>query len=125
MVQVETSQLTGECNSWRENLRQYRDEFSKDKIRLQDAVSQPLSKEQLQDVEHLHNQFHIQLINIHDLKHAIKAHAQKIDYEMSVNGGKLNAETLAQHENLLDQYQSLDTTLLELREEFDHFLSRT
>ena len=77
MVQVETSQLTGECNSWRENLRQYRDEFSKDKIKLQDAVSQPLSKEQLQDVEHLHNQFHIQLINIHDLKHAIKAHDAK------------------------------------------------
>jgi len=125
MVQVETSQLTGECNSWRENLRQYRDEFSKDKIKLQDAVSQPLSREQLQDVEHLHNQFHIQLINIHDLKHAIKAHKHKINYEMSVNGGKLNAETLAHHENLLDQYQSLDTSLLELREEFDQFLSRT
>ena len=91
MVQVETSQLTGECNSWRENLRQYRDEFSKDKIKLQDAVSSPLSKEQLQDVEHLHNQFHIQLINIHDLKHAIKSHEQKINYEMNVNGGKLNA----------------------------------
>ena len=41
---------------------------------------------------------------------------------MSVNGGKLNAETLAQHENLLDQYQSLEHTLLELREEFDQFL---
>jgi hypothetical protein len=125
MVQVETSQLTGECNSWRENLRQYRDEFSKDKIKLQDAVSQPLSKELLQDVEHLHNQFHIQLINIHDLKHAVKAHERKINHEMSVNGGKLNAETLAHHENLLDQYQSLDSTLLELREEFDQFLSRT
>jgi len=125
MVQVETSQLTGECNSWRENLRQYRDEFSKDKIKLQDAVSQPLSKELLHDVEHLHNQFHIQLINIHDLKHAIKAHERKINHEMSVNGGKLNAETLAHHENLLDQYQSLDSTLLELREEFEQFLSRT
>jgi len=125
MVQVETSQLTGECNSWRENLRQYRDEFSKDKIKLQDAVSSPLSKEQLQDVEHLHNQFHIQLINIHDLKHAIKSHEQKINYEMNVNGGKLNAETVAQHENIFEQYQRLDTTLLELRDEFDQFLRRT
>ena len=79
MVQVETSQLTGECNSWRENLRQYRDEFSKDKIKLQDAVSSPLSKEQLQDVEHLHNQFHIQLINIHDLKHEIKYHLKEAE----------------------------------------------
>ncbi len=125
MVQVETSQLTGECNSWREKLRQYRDEFSKDKIKLQDTVSQTLSKDQLQQVEHLHNQFHIQLINIHDLKHAIKAHEQKISYEMNVNQGKLHAETVAYHENLLDQYQHLDSTLLELREEFDSFLSRT
>lgn len=124
MVQVETSQLTGECNSWRENLRQLRDEFSKDKIKLQDAVNQPLSKDQLQQVEHLHNQFHIQLINIHDLKHAIKAHEHKMSHEMKVHG-KLHTETLAEHENLLDQYQHLDSTLQELREEFDGFLSRT
>ena len=124
MVQVETSQLTGECNSWREKLRQYRDEFSKDKLKLQEAVSQTLSKDQLQQVEHLHNQFHIQLINIHDLKHAIKAHEQKMGYEMNVHG-KLQNETLAEHENILDQFQTLDSTLVELREEFDTFLSRT
>ncbi|HKZ67714.1 MAG TPA: hypothetical protein VJ111_15215 [Chitinophagaceae bacterium] len=125
MVQVETSQLTGECNSWREKLRQYRDEVSKDKIKLQDAASRTLSKDQLQDVEHLHNQFHIQLINIHDLKHAIKTHEQKMSYEMNVNKGKLNGETIAEHEKLLDQYQSLELTLQDLREEFDGFLSRT
>ena len=125
MVQVETSQLTGECNTWRETLRQYRDEFSKNKTKLQDAASRTLSKQQLQDVEHLHNQFHIQLINIHDLKHAIKAHEQKMGYEMNVNKGKLNGETTAEHEILLDQYQSLELTLQDLREEFDGFLSRT
>ena len=125
MVQVETSQLAGECNAWREKLRQYRDEFSKDKTKLQEAVGQPLSKDQLQDVEHLHNQFHIQLINIHDLKHAIKTHEQKMNYEMGANNGKLNGETMAEHENLLDQYQSLELTLQDLRDEFDDFLSRT
>ena len=125
MVQVETSQLTGECNSWREKLRQYRDEFSKNKAKLQEVASRPLSKDQLQDVEHLHNQFHIQLINIHDLKHAIKGHEQKMNYEMNVNKGKLNGETTAEHENLLEQYQHLDLTLQDLREEFDGFLSRT
>ena len=124
MVHVETSQLSGECNTWRERLRQYRDELSKDKRKLQDAASQPLSKDQLQDVEHLHNQFHIQLINIHDLKHAIKTHDQKMNYEKNVNNGMLHAETLATHENLLDQYQTLDLTLQELRAEFDGFLTR-
>jgi len=125
MVQVETSQLTGECNTWRETLRQYRDEFSKNKTKLQDAARHPLSKDQLQDVEHLHNQFHIQLINIHDLKHAVKGHEQKMSYEMNVNKGKLNDEAMAEHEKLSEQYQSLELTLQDLREEFDEFLSRT
>ncbi len=124
MVQVETSQLTGECNSWREKLRQYRDEFSKDKIKLQDTASRSLSRDQLQQVEHLHNQFHIQLINIHDLKHAVKSHEQKMHYDMNVNS-KLNHETMAEHESLLDQYQRLESTLQDLRDEFEEFLSRT
>ena len=125
MVQVEIGQLTGECNSWRENLRQYRDEFSQDKIKLQKAASGTLSKEQLRDVEHLHNQFHIQLINIHDLKQAIKTHERKMNFEIAANHGQLNEETVAEHENLFDQFQSLDHTLVQLREEFDQFLNRT
>ncbi len=31
MVQVDISQLSGECSTWREALRQYRDEFTKTK----------------------------------------------------------------------------------------------
>jgi hypothetical protein len=125
MVQVETAQLTAECTDWRQTLRNYRDEFTQDKAKLQQAAGQSLSKDQLQDVEHLHNQFHIQLINIHDVKQAIKNHERKIDYELNVNNGQLNDETLAQHENLYNDYQRLEQTLLELRGEFNLFLERT
>ncbi len=86
MVQVDISHLSGECNTWRESLRGYRDEFSQDRVRLQQAVGQPLSKDQLQEVEHLHNQFHIQLINIHDLKQSIKIHERNISFEGSGQG---------------------------------------
>ena len=48
-----------------------------------------------------------------------------MNYEMNVNNGKLNGETMAEHENLLDQYQSLELTLQDLRDEFDDFLNRT
>ena len=124
MVQVETSQLASECISWRETLRKYRDEFTQDNIKLQHAAKPSLSKDQLQEVEHLHNQFHIQLINIHDLKQAIKTHDRKVVYETGVNNGALHEETLADHENLYDQYQHLDQTLQELRQEFDSFANR-
>lgn len=122
MVQVETSQLTAECNAWRNSLRQHREEFTQAKAKLQQAASRPLSKDQLQDVEHLHNQFHIQLINIHDLKQAIKTNDRKINFEKN---GQLNEETVAEHENLFDQFQSLELTLQDVREEFNRFLSRT
>ena len=125
MVQVETSQLSAACHTWRDALRQYREEFSQDKTKLQETAAKPLSKDQLQDVEHLHNLFHIQLINIHDLKQAIKAHCKKMDYENNVYNGQLQDDTLATHESLQDQYQRLDHTLMNLREEFNRFISRT
>jgi seryl-tRNA synthetase len=124
MVQVETSQLTAECEAWRQTLRQYREEFTQDKTKLQLAASHSLSKDQLQQVEHLHNQFHIQLINIHDLKQAIKNHDRKIGYEMREQKA-LNEETVAEHEALFNQYQTLENTLQEIREEFNGFLIRT
>jgi len=124
MVQVETSQLTAECEAWRQTLRQYREEFTQDKTKLQLAASHSLSKDQLQEVEHLHNQFHIQLINIHDLKQAIKNHDRKIGYEMREQKA-LNEETVADHETLFNQYQMQENTLQELREEFNNFLKRT
>jgi seryl-tRNA synthetase len=123
MVQVETSQLVSECEAWRQTLRQYRDEFTQDKTKLQQVASRTLSRDQLQEVEHLHNQFHIQLINIHDLKQAIKNHDRKIGYEMREQNG-LNEETVADHENLFNQYQTLEQTLQDIREEFNTFLGR-
>lgn len=125
MVQVDISQLSGECNAWREKLRQFREEFHNDESQLRQVASQTLSKEQLQDVEHLHNQFHIQLINIHDLKQAIKVHDRKMNFEKAVFNGSVNEDSLSEHERLFDEYQSLEQTLQDLRNEFSEFLKRS
>ena len=125
MVQVDISQLTAECNGWREKLRQYREEFTRDEAQLQQVARQALSKDQLQDVEHLHNQFHIQLINIHDLKQSIKAHDRKMNFERVAFNGYVNEDSLARHESILDEVQSLEHTLLDLRDEFRTFIQRT
>src|SRR5688572_2464587 len=108
MVQVDISQLSAECNAWREKLRQYKEEFSNNETKLQQSTRQSLSKEQLQDVEHLHNQFHIQLINIHDLKQSIKTHDRKMNFEKAAFNGYVNEDSLARHESLLEEYQSLE-----------------
>lgn len=125
MVQVEIEQLSAECNVWREKLRHYRDEFSQDENKLRQVAGKDLTKEQLQDVEHLHNQFHIQLINIHDLKQAIKVHDRKINFEKAAFNGNANEDSQNRHEELQQEYQSLIETLHQLRKEFNSFLERT
>ena len=125
MVTTEVAQLSHECNAWRETLRSYRDEFGQLKQELQKVAGRQSLKEDLLQVEHLDNQIHIQLINIHDLKQAVKLHDRKIQLEMQKNNGKVSDESLADHENLFDGYQSLEHTLQDVKHEFKLFTART
>jgi hypothetical protein len=123
MVQTEISQLSAECQEWLQILRNYREEFQLSKKTLQEICKKSLSKDQLIQVEHFDNQFHIQLINIHDLKHSIKTHERKIDLESS--GGDINEESYKVHEGLLNEFLALENSLQELRSDFSHFISDT
>lgn len=125
MVQTDISQLSGECNTWREQLRNYREEFTQDESRIRQVANQALTKQQLLEIEHLHNQFHIQLINIHDLKQSIKSHDRLLAADLSKGDTPLNSEILQQHETLGAEYHQLSNTLHNLRTEFNDFLSRT
>ena len=106
-------------------MRSCREDLNNFKKQLQQTASRNLSRDQLHDVEHYHNQFHIQLINVHDLKQSIKAHDRRVQFETSVNGGQISEETIAEHERLFEDFQSLDSTIKNLREEFDSFVHRT
>jgi hypothetical protein len=122
MVQTDISQLSKECNQWRERLHSYRDEFNQLKSKLQQAVNKSLSKDQSTDLEHYQNQLHIQLINIHDLKQAVKAHDKKVNFEVATNGGQVTEEVYADHENLYEEYQSLEQILNDLRNDLNKFV---
>lgn len=124
MVQTDVSQLSAETKDWRQILRNYRDELQLSKKSLQEICRKSLSKDQLLEVEHFDNQFHIQLINIHDVKQMIKAHDRKIELESS-SGETISEETYTEHEELLNEFLSLENTLQELRTEFNKFISDT
>ena len=125
MVTVDISQLSGECNTWRDSLRSCRDDLNNFKKQLQQTASRNLSRDQLHDVEHYHNQFHIQLINVHDLKQSIKSHDRRVQFETTANSGQIAEDTIAEHERLFEEFQSLDSTIKNLREEFGEFIHRT
>lgn len=122
MVTTDIAQLSRECNAWRETLRSYRDEFGQLKHRLQDLAGNQTNRDVLLEIEHLDNQFHIQLINIHDLKQAIKLHHRRLSNEMADNTGQnLADDTSNDHERLFNDYQQLESTLTEVKQEFSQF----
>jgi predicted nucleic acid-binding Zn-ribbon protein len=121
MVTTDVAQLSQECNAWRETLRSYRDDFSQLKNRLQELAGRQTHREVLLEIEHLDNQFHIQLINIHDLKKAIKNHQHRIDSEMAATHGQVTDETATDHEILYDDYLRLENTLQQITQEFSEF----
>jgi chromosome segregation ATPase len=124
MVQTDIAQLSSECSEWRQILRNYKEEFQDCKKSLQTTCTKELSKDQMQEVEHFDNQFHIQLINIHDLKQDIKTHEKRLDSEAS-NQENIPDEIYTRHEDLLDQFLSLESTFQELRNDFRNFVNAT
>ena len=117
MVTTDISQLVGECTTWVNTLRTKRSEFNLLKEKLQQLSTNLQDKETLRDLEHLQNQFYIQLINIHDLKHAIKEHERIAHWEKEKKGQVTDA-TISAHEDQLYQYEQLMGTLDHVEEEF-------
>ena len=71
--------MIDECNKWYEVLAGYKDKINNFKSELYFFAPGKTDHDVLLGIEHYHNQFHIQLINIHDLKHEIKHHVQEAD----------------------------------------------
>lgn len=118
MNQEALSQLSQECQEIIDKLRDFRDEFNRDEKTIQQAAGHSLSKERLVDIEHLHNQFDIQLKNIHDLRHAYEA----LQKQLAVVS---NDQILTQKkEQLREEFKVLEQTLQGLRTEFDNFISK-
>lgn len=123
MVTTDISQLVGECASWIATLRTKRTAFTSLREKLQQLSTNLQDHDTLKDLEHLQNQFYIQLINIHDLKHAIKEHEQIARWEKE-NKGQVSDATISAHEDILMQYEQLNDTLDHVEDEFHQFVRK-
>ena len=121
MVITDITQLSEECNTWKKTLRSQREALASCNNNLQQLAAKNLDRKNLLDVEHFQNQFHIQLINVHDLKHAIKDHEKIAEWELVKNNGVFSDATWAAHEDLFDQYTQLEHTLQDLKTDFEKF----
>lgn len=111
----ETKALLEECEQWRQKLRDAREEVNAMKNELLPAAEGQTEQEYLQQVEHFQNQFHIQLINIHDLKHEIKHHVADTEHHPNF-GHKIP------HHQLEEKLNTLLEDIHNLRVEFHQFI---
>ena len=112
---TEHQTLLDECQQWRDQLRQYREDLNQLRNQLYSAAAGKTDKEFLTEVEHYHNQFHIQSINIHDLKHSIKHHISDANHHPNF-GHKIP------HVKLQSEFKTLTRNLDQLKHNFSNFI---
>ncbi len=106
-----------DCNKWYDILAAYREKLNHLKTELYFFAPGKTEQSQLMEIEHFHNQFHIQLINIHDLKHEIRHHV--IEAERHPNFGHR-----IPHHYIKEKLDMLLTDLDKLENDFHNFIKQ-
>jgi hypothetical protein len=104
-----------ECKGWYEKLVNYREKLNHWKSELYYFAPGKTNQDVKIGIDHFHNQFHIQLINVHDLKHEIRNH---IHAEEQIN----DTVTANAHGNLKEKYDFMVNYLDKLEQEFHAFI---
>jgi hypothetical protein len=76
-TEAQHQNIVEECQQWHDVLVTYRSKIHGLKNELYYFAPGKTDHDVSMGIEHFHNQFHIQLINIHNLKHEIKFHLRE------------------------------------------------
>ena len=108
--------LINECRTWYETLASYSKTIKKLKSELYFFAPGKTDHDVLLGVEHFHNQFHIQLINIHDLKHELKHHISETERYPNI-GHRIP------HHHIGEKIGILIADLDKLEQDFNQFIT--
>ena len=116
LTETQNQQLLDEAKNWIVHLKTYVDNINELKSNFYKWAAGKSGHDVLVQIERYHNQFHIQQINLHDLKHSIRLHMQEC---------KLNpdADHFGNHQQLEEEYDFLINNLDDLKTEFKEFIS--
>lgn len=115
VTETQNKEIIEECNAWYGILASYSEKLNKLKRELYFFAPGKTDHDVLLGVEHFHNQFHIQLINIHDLKHEIKYHVREAERYPRI-GHRIP------HHYIKDKLDLLVSDLDKLEAEFNQFI---
>ena|SRR5258706_10962230 len=116
LTETQHQELLDEAKKWIDSLKTYVDNINELKNKFYKWAAGKSDYDVLVQIEQYHNQFHIQLINLHDLKHSIRLHMQEL---------KLNpdADHTEKHQQLEEQYDFLINELDHLKADFTAFIA--
>lgn len=117
------SSFNHECGNWRQSLHEFRDELLTMQKSLENSNYSLLPKEKRSQLEHLQNQLMVQLMNVHDLRQAVKRHDKHIVVEIKPASHNRFHQVSAQHESLHTNYTYVKGTLDELKSHMKKFIS--
>ncbi len=108
--------LMQEAQKWVDHLKSYGEIVNGLKTKLYQWAAGKTNQDVLKEIEHYHNQFHIQLYNIHDMKHVIRRYiletSQHPDFAHRIP-----------HHRLEEDYQFLIKNIDTLKTDFINFIS--
>jgi len=117
VTEAQHKELIEECKKWYDILAEYRTKLNKLKEELYFFAPGKTNHDSLVGIEHFHNQFHIQLINVHDLKHEIKHHIHEAERHPNF-GHRIP------HHHIKDKLDFLINDLNKLDAEFHAFTNK-
>ena len=124
MSYVNVRQFGTTTHEWKNSLDFYEEDLGILKERLLEVAGKNTGEEAAQGIEHFQNQFEIQLKNIHDLKHSIQNTERQAVRDTQLHAGHVSLEVINQKAALAEDMKQFETTIKELRSEFNTFLSK-
>lgn len=116
LTETKHQPLLDEAKQWIDHLATYGESINEMKGKFYKWAAGKTDHDVLVQIEHFHNQFHIQLINLHDLKHSMRQYMKQLSQIPELDYSML-------HQKLDDQYKFLIHELDQLQAEFKAFVS--
>jgi len=123
-VLYHVDRMADEHSEWHRGIAFYTQELDFMRNRLAVVSSKYTRIEVKAEVESYQNQFIVQRDNLDRLKHDIGSHESNLNRDSQELHDHVGNTTLAAHDVIRDRYDELETTINQLRQEFNRFLAK-
>ena len=115
-TETQLKTLIDECKTWYSSLGSYKEKINQLKSELYFFAPGKTDHDTRLGIEHFHNQFHIHLINIHDMKHEIRQYMLQTE--------RTGDTDVAPVEPVKEKLDLLTSDIDQLETEFHEFIKK-